>query len=140
MLIPVISLYPPWANWVALGWKTIETRLHDRFKSLVGKRIGIHVGLKWDESAFRAASFFLDAQRMAISREFLRVGGAIICTARVRGVDWLTAKDSQAALIDCHSERRFGLFLANVHVIPAIACRGKQGIWYYDLPEGTDEV
>jgi len=43
-----ISLHRPWAQWVALGLKTVETRTHDRFKGLVGQRIAIHAAQKWD--------------------------------------------------------------------------------------------
>jgi hypothetical protein len=46
--IPIISLWQPWAQWVALGWKLIESRTHNRFKSLLTKRIGIHASAKWD--------------------------------------------------------------------------------------------
>jgi predicted transcriptional regulator len=41
----VITLWQPWASFIALGWKTIETRTHDRFKNLVCERIAIHAGL-----------------------------------------------------------------------------------------------
>lgn len=47
----VITLWQPWATWVVLGWKTIETRLHPRFASLAGQVIGIHAGLKFDDLA-----------------------------------------------------------------------------------------
>lgn len=46
-----ISLYQPWASAIAYGWKTIETRTHERFRGLVGERIGIHAGKKWDKHA-----------------------------------------------------------------------------------------
>jgi hypothetical protein len=39
--LPCITLWRPWSTWIADGRKTIETRTHDRFRSLVGKRIGI---------------------------------------------------------------------------------------------------
>lgn len=135
MRTPVISLYPPWANWVALGWKTIETRTHDRLKSLTGKRIGIHASFKWDASALNAASDFLSYGRWIASRDFLKIGGAIICTAFVKKAGWLTVKDSPYALIDCEHTKRFGLFLCEVNPIPIIPCNGKQGIWYHDIPE-----
>lgn len=134
MRTPVISLYPPWANWVALGWKKIETRTHTRFASLVGKRIGIHVSLKWDNAALELASEFLTEAQRSTSKNFLRVGGAIICTAFV---DWhreLDPLDNKNALIDCTHITRYGLGLSDVQGIEAIPCRGKQGIWYYDIP------
>lgn len=132
--LPVITMCPPWANWVAAGWKIIETRTHDRLKSLVGRRIGIHVALKWDESAFDAAKPYLEESRLAHSREYLRVGGAIICTAHAYAHMPLDESHSQFALIDCATTKRYGLFLGDVQHIECIPCRGKQGIWYYDGP------
>lgn len=34
--IKCISMWQPWAWWVMRGWKTIETRTHNRFKGLAG--------------------------------------------------------------------------------------------------------
>ena len=39
--IPCISLWQPWASLIALGWKTVETRGHNRFACLAGRRIAI---------------------------------------------------------------------------------------------------
>ena len=77
MKIPIITLYPPWAIWVGLGWKTIETRTHPRFRSLVGKTIGIHSAIKWDETAIDAARPFLTNEQIFSTQRMLRVGGAI---------------------------------------------------------------
>lgn len=134
--IPVISMYGPWANWVGLGWKTIETRTHDRFKSLVGKRIGIHKAVKWDKDALRMASPYLNSIQHAASLDFLRIGGAICWTALVKDHRPLCSCDSQAALIECET-KRYGLLLEDVQMIEVIPCKGKQGIWYYDVPEAT---
>ena len=41
---PVLTLYQPWATFIADGLKTIETRTHNRFTSLYGKTILIHAG------------------------------------------------------------------------------------------------
>jgi hypothetical protein len=134
MRIPVISMYGPWANWVSLGWKHIETRTHDRFSSLAGKRIGIHAAIKWDNGAIELARPFLTNDQITESHDFLKIGGAIICTAHVHAVDWLTHFDSPNALIDCGSIQRFGLFLTSIKVIDCIPCKGKQGIWYHEVP------
>jgi hypothetical protein len=133
--IPVISLWGPWAQWVALTWKPIETRTHQRFASLVGKRIGIHVAVKWDDSALKLAEPYLSNFQISHTMEFLRLGGAIICTAFVSEHRELTNADSKNALIHCTNEpKRYGLFLEDVWEVEAIPCRGKQGIWYYDFP------
>ena len=130
--MPVISLWGPWANWVSLGWKTIETRTHKRFVSLVGRRIGIHVTSKWDDTAIDQARPYLTEAQICTSQRFLKIGGAIICTAWVKRFDVLSAKDSARSLIDCGSVRRYGLFLTEIMTIPLIAAKGKQGIWYHD--------
>jgi hypothetical protein len=127
--MPVISLWTPWVNWAALGWKPIETRTHEKFKSLVGKRIGIHAALRWDKEALFAASDYLTRKQYKQSENFMRVGGAIICTARVAEHRLLTREDEYGALIECKT-KRYGLFLEDVQTIEAIPCAGKQGIWY----------
>lgn len=129
--MPIISLWMPWANWVALGWKTIETRTHRRFACLEGKRIGIHATAKWDESAIGVAADYLTDEQFSTSDRFLRIGQAIICTAFVRHFRQLTAEDSRDALIDCFNVQRYGLVLTDVQTIEAIPAKGKQGIWYW---------
>jgi len=128
--IPIISLWRPWGNWVALQWKPIETRLHKRFASLVGKRIGIHLSVKWDKTAIEQARPYLTPEQIAKTEDFLRIGGAVICTALVKEFRKLTADDSQAALIDCGGVERYGLILEDVQSIEAIPCKGRQGIFY----------
>lgn len=134
MLIPVISLWNPWAIWVGLGWKKIETRTHQRFASLVGKTIGIHSALKWDEGAIQAARPWLTEAQIYQTQKMLRVGGAICWTAFVSEHRELNPIDNPSALIDCTHITRYGLFLRDLNAIELIPCRGKQGIWYHDVP------
>jgi hypothetical protein len=135
--IPIISLWMPWANWVMLGWKTIETRLHRRFYSLAGKTIGIHASLRWDDGAIDAARPYLTEKQITQTLNFLRIGGAIIGTVYVPTVRELAAEDSARALIDCDAVKRHGLELMYRNPIEAIPCRGKQGIWYADVPQSA---
>jgi hypothetical protein len=128
--IPIISLWPPWANWVMLGWKPIETRTHNRFKSLAGKRIGIHATIAWDTDAIKLARPYLTLEQVGLTMNFLRIGGAILGTAFVEHERELTADDSLRALIDCGGYKRHGLFLSDIRIIEAIPAKGKQGIWY----------
>lgn len=133
MIIPVISLWTPWANWVSLGWKTIETRTHRRFKNLVGKQIGIHASLHWDKNAIEAARAFLSTEQIIQTKEFLKVGGAVICTVYVSEFRELGPFDNQGSLIDCTHVTRYGLFLRDVQTIEAFPCKGRQGIWHQEL-------
>lgn len=133
MRLPVISLWQPWGAWVIGGHKAIETRSHDKFRSLVGKRIAIHSTAKWDEDAFvRAMNHCDDARRLLTEK----TEPGIIGTVRVKDVRWLhQLGDSKEALIDCFTVDRFGLILADIQPCALIPCRGKQGIWYFDFPE-----
>ncbi len=132
--IPVISLWQPWATWIALGWKTIETRTHKRFMGLEGRTIGIHASIRWDQNAIDIASPWLTEDQIKQTRNFLKIGGAIICTVFAYQHSVLyKPSDSAAALCPCEHGDRYGLFLRDVKSIEAISCRGKQGIWYHDL-------
>ncbi len=133
-LTPCITLYSPWAYWVAFGWKTIETRTHDKFKSLVGKRIGIHVAQKYDKYAIDAAKTYITQEQIIVTEKFLKVNGLIICTAFVENFRELEDEDSKNAMIECAYTKRYGLFLKDVNLIEAIPFSGKQGIWYAELP------
>lgn len=131
--IPIISLWMPWANWVALTWKPIESREHNKFRSLVGKRVGIHASAKWDKTALQRADKYLTERQKLATRYFLRVGGAVICTAMCVETRELTKADEQGALIECESVQRHGLFFQDVQIIEAIPMKGKQGIWYAEI-------
>jgi hypothetical protein len=128
--IPIISLWMPWANWVMLGWKPIESRKHARFKSLAGRRIGIHASAYWDIDALKLAAAYLTHEQHAATCGFTRIGGAILGTVFVETHRPLTDADSALALIDCETVKRFGLILREPEVIEAIPAKGKQGIWY----------
>ena len=54
-MMPAISLYQPWAEWIMLGWKVIETRKHWRFACLVGKDVLIHAAMRYDVRAIDEA-------------------------------------------------------------------------------------
>lgn len=129
--IPIITLWQPWATWIALGWKTIETRTHPRFRGLMGKRIGIHAGAHWDQDAFDTAEQYLSDEQLLQTKEYYRLRKGIVCTAMVQDFRKLTVADSTAALIECRSTR-WGLVLADVLVpeVP-VPANGRQGIWFY---------
>lgn len=129
--LPVITLWQPWATWVMLSWKRIETRTHSRFACLTGKTIGIHAAEKMDLAAAFVAKNFLTDQQRRLMDPYRHVRGAIICTARVEYHRLLTDADSSEALIDCGNVMRYGLILREITPIMPILCRGKQGIWYH---------
>lgn len=136
--IPAITLWQPWASFIAAGWKTIETRTHNRFACLLGQRIAIHAGKRWDEHWLELAGPYLSDQQRRKVMDFWRVRSAVVAVATVAGRGQCEYKDSQAALIDCSGGWRFGLWLENVEVLerPLLA-KGRQGIWQFNLVDAT---
>lgn len=131
--IPVITLWNPWAMWVMLGWKTIETRLHARFASLEGKWVGIHAAQKWDENWRELAQDYLTPEQIEDTPHFILGNGYLLGVAHVLRCRWLPAsqKFSEKALIDCIYTDRFGIWFDRVERWDPILVQGKQGIWYY---------
>jgi len=102
MIYPVITLYQPWATWIMREWKTIETRTHNRFKSLNGKRILIHAGKKTDKSAL--SNSFLTKEQIA-HRPLEMINGYILGSAFVKEVKKLSIYHGVDALIECETDR-----------------------------------
>lgn len=128
-----ITLWQPWATWILLGWKAIETRTHNHFACLKGQRIGIHAGEMFDKNAYYLARNYVDINTQARWKKIPYPSGAIICTAYVRDFGKLSAYNEREALIEC-SSTRFGLFLIDIQPIePIIQINGKQGIWEYNI-------
>jgi len=140
MIYPAISIWAPWAEYIAAGLKTIETRRHQRFACLVGKRIAIHQALRIDTGADAAIKYLIVAGRGAAGRECAMASyqnpGAVLCTAYVFGARWLDKSNSQAALCDCSSGDRYGLFLQDIQRLRApFFCKGRQGIFNVEIPD-----
>jgi hypothetical protein len=133
--LPCISMWRPWSSWVAWGWKPIETRTHNRFKSLVGKRIGIHAARQFDVKSRHLANHYLtDGQARSAGRDEFHYPSGIICTAFVRDHRFLTHADAPLALIECATPR-YGLFLEAIHRLETpIRCKGRQGIFRVICP------
>jgi hypothetical protein len=129
-ILPVITLYQPWATWIMRGWKTIETRTHDRFKCLDGKTILIHAGQKTDASAINNP--YLTKEQLLFQPNDV-INGFILGSAYSQYLGCLDPDDSANALIECFS-LRYGLLLSNINVFDEpIPVKGEMGIWYFDL-------
>jgi hypothetical protein len=129
-MLDCISLWQPWASWVAWGWKPIETRTHARLQTLAGRRIVIHAAKRWDDNALRIASPYMSAERIADAQRRHYARGAFVATVLVVDHRALVAADSPRALIDCETVKRFGLELSDVRELrPPIAGRGRQSVW-----------
>lgn len=131
-----ISLHQPWATWVALGWKTIETRRHNRFQSLAGERIAIHAAKTFDHSAYEAAKDFLSEYQRNEWFQYRMSQipfGTIVATAYVRACVQCFEDDGAAALIECRTTR-VGLFLRDIQAFRcACEVKGRQGIFEVPL-------
>jgi hypothetical protein len=134
MKYKAISIYQPWASWIAEGFKTIETRTHSRFRGLVDQRIAICSTKKIDTRAGSLALPYTTIAGVINSLEYLDLRGVILCTAWVYKVGWLEGEHSKAAMIDCEKTRRFGLFLNNIEKLEKpIPVIGRLGVFEVDI-------
>jgi len=129
-IYPVITLYQPWATWIMRGWKTIETRTHNRFASLNHKTILIHAGQRTD--VIFSHPFLTEEQLNYNPEEVVNgfiLGSAYVDATGLLSGDWV---ENKSALI--HTLDRYGLFLKDIEKFKEpIPCKGEMGIWYYDL-------
>ncbi len=131
-ILPVITLYQPWATWIMREWKTIETRTHNRFQCLKGQTILIHAGQKTDYSEVATKNNYLTWEQICYKPEEL-VNGFILGHVHVSGFKKLDVSHSKSALIDCEHTERWGLFLEKIHCFDVpIPVQGEMGIWYFD--------
>ena len=145
-----ISLWQPWASWVIVDAKSIETRLHNRFAGLKGQRIGIHatakpsrrVSYERTQDAKDAALHYWppsteEQAKVWRMSSWMYPFGAVLGTAFVQDTRKLTGADSKDALIDCGSVQRYGIILSDVFRFEEpIPAKGAQGIWEWTPPEG----
>lgn len=129
--IPCITLWQPWATWIALGWKPIESRNHNAFARLVGHEVGIHAGLRWDDNAMHVAREFLTFEQLTQTSTFYGIRGQLVAIAKVNEHRRLTWKDSEGALLEVPTKpAKWGLFLSDVRAArEPIPLKGQQGIW-----------
>lgn len=132
MIYPVITLYQPWATWIMRGWKSIETRTHNRFSCLVNKTILIHAGKQTDGNAIKNP--YLTKEQLLHNPDEM-INGYILGSVFVNDFRELTTNAEQRSLIEC-TTKRYGLFLEKIDrwKIP-IPEKGEMGIWYYDTEQ-----
>lgn len=116
-----LTLIQPWAWAVERLGKRVENRTWSPPRSVLGQRIAIHAGKKFDS---------LDAQWLAANfgvREIDCAHGAIVATAVlervVNSADQLT-EDQRVWFFG-----PLGWVLADVQPVADVACRGAQGLW-----------
>lgn len=129
--LKAITLWQPWAQFIAEGWKTIETRTHSRFQSLAGSTIAIHAGAQWDHAWKQLAGPYLTPGDIAKVDTWTAIRPAVICLATIGKTGWIppTEENSYLARINCQTRNRYGLFIEQVHQVGPITMPGHQGIW-----------
>lgn len=131
-ILPVITLYQPWATWIMREWKTIETRTHNRFSSLLNKTVLIHSGQKTDATDYSINNRYLTKDQI-LKDPGEMVNGFILGSVFVYDFKKLSNEHAKKALIECETER-WGLFLKDINKFKVpIKAKGEMGIWYYDL-------
>ena len=136
-----ISLHQPYASFIAMRWKTIETRDHDRFKGLVGHPIAIHAAMKIDRTLNLTGSLALNILR---ARRVPLWQGRVVCTAVVAAGRWsheLTTLDQYKSWnrwAMCDVNGKYCLFLEDIQpLVGTVRVRGRQGI--FDVPDDVIE-
>lgn len=126
-----ITLHQPWAWCIARSGKRIENRSWAPWPQLIGQRIAIHAGKKWDEDGMDwligegVIHWPLADDEVAK----IKLQSNIVCTAVIDSVvresanPWFTGP--------------VGWVLREVEtLLVPIACRGAQGLW--DVPPGVE--
>ena len=117
-----LTLWRPWPHAIFYGGKRIENRTWKPWPSIIGKRIALHAGARYDAegAALMRISGLYDAPS-----EHHCPKGVIIGVATITGC--VTESD------DPWFFGPYGWKLADVIALPEpIPCRGAQGLW--DVP------
>jgi len=145
MKIPAITFWQPWASWIAWGWKTIETRTHLKFQSLLGQTIAIHAGLRVDRNAVHLTRYSIPLSMSQLTVFAWREGpkehrGCVIAVARMTEViPSIQVDDVKGTLISDYFNvvGKVGYRFEDVRPLKKpIPAKGHQGIWYWEVPEG----
>ena len=125
VIIPAISLWQPWASFIAIGVKPYETRHWPAPRRIIGQRIAIHAAKR------KMPREELEWWRNVSAQDDPPPLGAFVCTALLARV-----VPTVRVLPDDYgdySEGRFAWHLTDIEPIePAIPGRGSQGFWMWD--------
>lgn len=125
-----LTVWQPWASLIAWPLKPVENRTWGA-SWVLGKRIAIHAGNKYDEDAALQLSV-RPSPVPAVVQLARKVRGAIVCTAVVdrfiRDEDLITFP----AEIDEWFCGPIGWVLRDIQKFEPVPARGAQGLW--DVP------
>ena len=121
-----VTLWRPWDHAILYGGKRIENRPWKPWPSIIGKRIALHSGRKYDTEG---AQWMLSQGLYTPPPPSECIAGAIVGTATVSG--FVTDSDSSWFF------GPYGWVLMDVKALPEpILCRGAQGLW--NLPKQVE--
>ena len=138
-----ITIIQPFASLIAVGAKTFETRSWRGSSSLLGERIAIHAGMKFDDLSWAPADLRAEV-RYALGDRWQRSvpRGAIVATATL--ADYVLTDRAGAQ----YPERIFGDWgpgrwawrLIDVVAEEVPNVRGRQRVWEWEPGVQPDEV
>ncbi len=123
MKIKALSLWQPWATWIAEGRKTIETRM---WKTDYRGLLLICASKTFDHAAQPGGGCLLPTNFPL---------GVAVCVADLVDCRRMTRADESAAMCPCQ-DGRYAWVLANVRKIEPFAVKGHQKLWDQEIPEG----
>lgn len=132
-----ISLWQPWASFIAVGTKPFETRDWAPPKWLIGKRIAVHAAKKAVNADDREWARRHGCDDLPL--------GAVVCTAILRGAYrmGIAQRVPGSAPLNIfkpdefgdYSPGRWAWWLTDIEPVdPPAAARGMQGFWKWDGP------
>jgi len=128
-----LTVWQPWASLIAWPLKPVENRTW-RAPWVLGKRIAIHAGNKFDEDAALHLSV-MPCPVPEIVQLSRKTKGAIVCTAVVdrfvNRADVETNLHEEFALTSYFTwfSGPVGWVLRDVQKFDPVPCRGAQGLW-----------
>lgn len=130
MKIKALTIRQPWANLIACGIKTIETRNR---KIKYRGPLAIHAGKNPDSDAFQYFQF-----HRAMKIELKPLGKIIAICELVEIKFYLTRKqfwrDEKKHLVPLSGWVRYGFVLKNIEKLAKpIPCRGQQGLFEVEI-------
>jgi len=130
LIVKALTIWQPWASLIGQAIKSVENRSWEA-PWVLGKRIAIHAGNKFDESAALHLSVCA-APVPAVVHLARKVKGAIVCTAVVDRFIGRAEADNVESDIFVWFSGPVGWVLRDVQKFDPVPCRGAQGLW--DVP------
>lgn len=121
-----LTLWQPWAWWVASGQKAIENRPWKPPVGAIGTVIAIHAGVVYDSDA----EVFAKEKKIEVNLDGSRQHGAVLGVARIAGYVDEAQLQPHAALTSPWFIGPYGWLLEDVRAIATpVRVKGALGLW-----------